>query len=64
MSDCDQKSEDAQALQIALEEQGLEFTPDGLHVRWANTNPNHPRNWRTLRKAYDIGLIILLEFYT
>ncbi|KAL3454640.1 major facilitator superfamily domain-containing protein [Aspergillus insuetus] len=64
MSDCDQKAEDAQALQIALEEQGLEFTPDGLHVRWANTNPNHPRNWHTLRKAYDIGLIILLEFYT
>ncbi|KAI9368611.1 major facilitator superfamily domain-containing protein [Aspergillus egyptiacus] len=64
MSDCDQKVEDAHVLQLALEEQGLEFTPDGQYVRWASTNPRHPRNWTQLRKAYDIGLIIFLEFYT
>ncbi|KAL2868771.1 major facilitator superfamily domain-containing protein [Aspergillus lucknowensis] len=64
MADCDRKAEDAHALQIALEEQELELTPDGLYVRWASTNPNHPRNWHPVRKAYDIGVIILLEFYT
>ncbi|KAL4884448.1 major facilitator superfamily domain-containing protein [Aspergillus karnatakaensis] len=64
MADLDQKDEDAQVLQFALEEQGLELTPDGQYVRWARTNPNHPRNWRTIRKVYDIGLIIFLEFYT
>ncbi|KAL2815642.1 major facilitator superfamily domain-containing protein [Aspergillus cavernicola] len=64
MADCDQKAEDVQVLRLALEEQGLEFTPDGEYVRWASTNPRHPRNWHPLRKAYDIGLIILLEFYT
>ncbi|KAL4821607.1 major facilitator superfamily domain-containing protein [Aspergillus spinulosporus] len=63
MSDCE-KEENAQELQTALEELGLEFTPDGQYVRWANTNPKHPRNWPTIRKAYDIGLIIFLEFYT
>lgn len=51
-------------LQTALTEQELELTPDGKYVRWANTNPRHPRNWHPLRKAYDIGVIILLEFYT
>ncbi|KAL2801872.1 major facilitator superfamily domain-containing protein [Aspergillus granulosus] len=64
MAYCDQKAADVQVLQIALEEHGLEFTPDGLYIRWARTNPKHPRNWGKLRKAYDIGLIILLEFYT
>ncbi|KAL5052175.1 hypothetical protein BDW71DRAFT_193582 [Aspergillus fruticulosus] len=63
MSDCE-KEGNAQELQIALKELGLELTPDGQYVRWANTNPKHPRNWPTTRKAYDIGLIIFLEFYT
>ncbi|KAL4779566.1 major facilitator superfamily domain-containing protein [Aspergillus varians] len=63
MADLDQK-ENAQVLQIALEDQGLELTPDGRYVRWASNNVNHPRNWHPVRKAYDIGLIILLEFYT
>lgn len=51
-------------LHLALKEMELELTPDGRYIRWANTNPRHPRNWRPLRKAYDIGIIILLEFYT
>jgi signal recognition particle subunit SEC65 len=63
MSDCE-KEENAQELQTALKELGLEFTPDGQYVRWANTNPKHPRNWPTIQKAYNIGLIIFLEFYT
>ncbi|KAL4959355.1 major facilitator superfamily domain-containing protein [Aspergillus stella-maris] len=63
MSDCDQKEEDI-VLQVALKELELELTPDGQYVRWANTNRNHPRNWPTIRKMYDIGLIIFLEFYT
>lgn len=48
----------------ALKDMELEFTDDGQYVRWSNTNPRHPRNWHPLRKAYDIGIIILLEFYT
>lgn len=52
------------AIHEGLKELELELTPDGRYVRWANTNPRHPRNWHPLRKAYDIGIIILLEFYT
>ncbi|KAL4748847.1 hypothetical protein BDW72DRAFT_205268 [Aspergillus terricola var. indicus] len=63
MSDCE-KEGNVQELQISLKELGLEFTPDGQYVRWTNTNPKHPRNWPTIRKAYNIGLIIFLEFYT
>lgn len=51
-------------LQLALKEQELELTSDGRYIRWANTNPRHPRNWHPLRKVFDIGVIILLEFYT
>ncbi|KAL4916059.1 major facilitator superfamily domain-containing protein [Aspergillus aurantiobrunneus] len=63
MTDCDQKR-NAEVLRIVLEVHGLELTPDRQYVRWVSTNPNHPRNWNTARKAYDIGLIIILEFYT
>ncbi|PKY02548.1 MFS general substrate transporter [Aspergillus campestris IBT 28561] len=53
------------ALQYALEDQGLERTGDEKNlVRWATTNPKHPKNWSPLRKAYDVTIIILLEFYT
>lgn len=61
MKNCDTKET---PLHVALAEQELELTPDGRYVRWASTNPRHPRNWHPLRKAYDIGVIILLEFYT
>ncbi|PYH87803.1 MFS general substrate transporter [Aspergillus ellipticus CBS 707.79] len=43
---------------------GLELTPDGCHLRWARTNRKHPRNWHPFRKAYDIVVISLLEFFT
>ncbi|KOC11239.1 hypothetical protein AFLA70_617g000370 [Aspergillus flavus AF70] len=53
------------SLDYALEAQGLERVGDGKDLmRWAATNPRHPRNWSPLRKAYDITIIILLEFYT
>ena len=52
-------------LEDALEDQGLERTGDEKNtVRWAFMNPRHPRNWSLRRKAYDITIIILLEFYT
>ncbi|KAL4802817.1 major facilitator superfamily domain-containing protein [Aspergillus unguis] len=64
MPDCDHKEKNDHVLRAALEELHLELTPDRQYVRWASTNPNHPRNWPTIRKVYDIGLIIFLEFYT
>ncbi|KAJ5902007.1 MFS general substrate transporter [Penicillium taxi] len=51
-------------LQLALRDLQLELDPDSGYIRWASTNPKHPRNWRISRKIYDIGLITLLEFYT
>ncbi|KAK2873355.1 hypothetical protein FQN49_002408 [Arthroderma sp. PD_2] len=47
-----------------LQENGLEYTPDGEQIRWLSSNPNHPRNWRPLRKIYDSGLIIILDLFT
>ncbi|KAE8152372.1 MFS general substrate transporter [Aspergillus avenaceus] len=53
------------SLDYALEAQGLELKSNEKDiVRWSATNPRHPRNWSPLRKAYDITIIILLEFYT
>lgn len=42
---------------------GLAVTGDG-YVRWDKRSPAHPRNWTARRKAYDIGVIIFLEFFT
>jgi MFS family permease len=33
-------------------------------VRWANNNTNHPRNWSPLRKSFDFGLLLFLDFFT
>ncbi|RAK95296.1 MFS multidrug transporter [Aspergillus ibericus CBS 121593] len=41
----------------------LEFTDDGQFVRWGRGNKNHPRNWSTTRKVFDIGLIFLLDLF-
>ncbi|KAJ9492109.1 hypothetical protein VN97_g1119 [Penicillium thymicola] len=49
----------------ALELQGLKRTGDEKNlVGWAAMNPRHPRNWSNARKAYDVSIIIFLEFYT
>lgn len=57
-------TKESSLLRAALTEKELELTPDGRYIRWACSNPQHPRNWHPLRKAYDIGIIILLEFFT
>ncbi|KAA6414682.1 MAG: MFS multidrug transporter [Lasallia pustulata] len=46
-----------------IESLGLAVTGDG-YVRWDKQSPAHPRNWTARRKAYDIGVIIFLEFFT
>ncbi|EFR00842.1 hypothetical protein MGYG_03847 [Nannizzia gypsea CBS 118893] len=51
-------------IQALLEEHGLEYTPDGEHIRWLASNPSHPRKWPMLRKIYDSGLIIILDLFT
>lgn len=50
-------------LQEHLRDHYLELTPDGKFVRWLRENPKHPRNWPSLRKTYDIGLICLLDLF-
>lgn len=52
------------SLELALRESHLELDPKTGYVRWASTNPKHPRNWSMARKVWDIGLITLLELYT
>ncbi|KAL4799721.1 MFS multidrug transporter [Aspergillus venezuelensis] len=42
-------------LPTLLSKHGLELTPDGEFVRWSCSNPNHPRNWTTLRKVTAIS---------
>ena len=42
---------------------GLEFTKDG-YVEFSTDSHSRPRNWPARRKAYDLGLIILLDFFT
>ncbi|GLA37344.1 hypothetical protein CBS63078_1314 [Aspergillus niger] len=56
--------EELSDLNVLAAEHGLELTPDGCHLRWARTNPKHPRNWHPVRKSYDIVVISLLEFFT
>jgi len=51
-------------LEISLQGLQLELDPSSGNIRWAPTNPKHPRNWRPARKIYNIGLITFLEFYT
>ncbi|KAF2677839.1 MFS multidrug transporter [Lentithecium fluviatile CBS 122367] len=50
--------------QQLLESFSLEFTPDGGHVRWSASNHRHPRNWSTIRKSFDISIVIFLDLYT
>lgn len=40
---------------------GLKIGKDD--VQWALDSPAHPRNWWRGRKAYDLGLILFLEFF-
>ncbi|KAJ5590640.1 hypothetical protein N7450_004612 [Penicillium hetheringtonii] len=51
-------------LHLVLEDNGLEFTPDGGFIRWSASNKKHPRNWHMPRKIYDSSLIIFLDFFT
>ncbi|KAE8389548.1 major facilitator superfamily domain-containing protein [Aspergillus alliaceus] len=44
-----------------LQQNRLELTPDGQHIRWSHGNAIHPRNWPVLRKSFDTGLICLLD---
>ncbi|OGM47176.1 MFS multidrug transporter [Aspergillus bombycis] len=46
-----------------LADHHLEQTPDGQYIRWHRDNPLHPRNWSILRKCFDTGLILLLDFF-
>lgn len=48
--------------QEKLSQYGLFLTTENI-VRWKRDNRDHPRNWSTPRKAYDLGLIILLDFW-
>ena len=40
---------------------GLELS-NGL-IKWAKDCPQHPRNWSVRRKAYNAGLVMLLDFF-
>ncbi|KAJ5950779.1 uncharacterized protein N7479_009192 [Penicillium vulpinum] len=51
-------------IQSLLDENGLEYTPDGEFIRWSASNKHHPRNWPIARKIYDSSLIIFLDLFT
>ena len=41
---------------------GLKVGNDG-YLQWDLGSPAHPANWSRRRKAYDLGLILFLEFF-
>lgn len=45
-----------------LSHSALKIGNDG-YVQWAMDSRAHPRNWSRERKAYDIGLILFMEFF-
>jgi hypothetical protein len=51
------------SLEESLDQNGLVLGQDG-YVQWSMSSPDHPRNWSTGRKTYDLGLIIFLDFFT
>ena len=55
--------ESLSTLQEELLRHGLELDQQ-KNVHWQSNNSDHPRNWSTTRKSYDIGLIIFLDFFT
>ena len=46
-----------------LEQLGLKLGDDG-YVKWKGDCTAHPRNWRASRKAFDTGLILMLDLFT
>jgi hypothetical protein len=46
-----------------LEELGLKLVEDG-YVKWRPDASAHPRNWTSSRKAFDTGLVLLLDLFT
>ena len=65
LSPIDHKMEDisVETFSQQLREHGLILSEDGF-VRWDQRNPDHPRNWKRGRKAYDTAVIVFLEFIT
>ena len=47
----------------ALEQLGLRLEDDG-YVKWSKDCVAHPRNWGGSRKAFDTGLILMLDLFT
>lgn len=46
-----------------LEELGLRLVEDGF-VKWRTDASAHPRNWSASRKAFDTGLVLMLDLFT
>lgn len=46
-----------------LQQLGLKLEDDGF-VKWRIDCTAHPRNWCVSRKAFDTGLILLLDLFT
>lgn len=52
----------SESAEARMTELGLRLSPTG-NVVWRNDCPDHPRNWATARKFYDIVVVATLEFY-
>lgn len=46
-----------------IDELGLRLVEDGF-VRWKPDATGHPRNWGLWRKAFDSGVILMLDLFT
>lgn len=51
------------SLEAYLTQYELELTADRQYIRWGSKNPQHPRNWGTARKVYDLTVITLMDLF-
>jgi len=49
------------SLEELLDRNGLGLGQDG-YVQWSMSSPDHPRNWSSMRKGFDLGLLVWLGF--
>ncbi|KAK5731543.1 hypothetical protein LTS12_027255, partial [Elasticomyces elasticus] len=51
------------AVDLGTANPGISISSAGV-VTWRDDSPDHPRNWTTARKSYDIVVVGMLEFFT
>lgn len=51
----------SRSLEELLDQNGLVMSQDG-YLEWSMSSPDYPRNWGSVRKMFDLGLLVWLGF--